>query len=118
MMTYPNHPFQRTSDGAAETATLPLRMLPYTIDDTVDCPLQTSVEVTIEFSTGKRWLFFATPGLLASVGDFVDGTRVRVHLGEKHMIVVSELDPGIIDAVLNQLHSAGELESRTLPIYG
>ncbi len=46
----------------------------------------------------------------------VDETRVRLHLGERHMIVVSELSTGIIEAVLRQLHEAGELESRTLPL--
>jgi hypothetical protein len=75
-----------------------------------------SVEVTIDFGGRKRWLFFATPGLLSSVGDWVDGTHVRLHLGERHMIVVSELSAGIIDAVLRQLYNAGELESRTLPL--
>jgi hypothetical protein len=54
--------------------------------------------------------------LLASVGDWVEGTRVRLHLGERHMIVVSELSAEVIDAVLRQLHAAGELEDRTLPL--
>ena len=57
-------------------------MFPYTIDDPIESPLRASVEVTIHFPTGKRWLFFATPDSLASVGDFVQGTQVRLHLGE------------------------------------
>ncbi len=91
-------------------------MLPYSIDDEITDPLTCSVEVTIDFGTNKRWLFFATPQLLASVGDWVTGTRVRLHLGERHMIVVSELSAAIIDVVLRELHTAGELESRTLPL--
>ena len=91
-------------------------MLPYTIDDEITDPLTCDVEVTIDFGGRKRWLFFATPQLLASVGDWVEGTRVRVHLGERHMIVVSELSVAIIDTVLRQLHAAGELESRTLAL--
>jgi hypothetical protein len=74
------------------------------------------VEVTIDFGGSKRWLFFATPQLLASTGDWVPGTRVRLHLGEQHMVVVSELSEAIIDKVLRQLHAAGELENRTLPL--
>ena len=91
-------------------------MLPYTIDDEITEPLTCSVEVTIDFGGRKRWLFFATPQLLASVGDRVEGTQVRVHLGERHMIVVSELSAAVIDAVLRQLHAEGELESRTLAL--
>jgi hypothetical protein len=50
-------------------------VLPYTIDDAITDPLTCSVEVTIDFGGPKRWLFFATPQLLASVGDWVPGTR-------------------------------------------
>jgi hypothetical protein len=91
-------------------------MLPYTIDDPIIDPLTCSVEVTIDFGGRKRWLFFATPQLLASVGDFLDGTSVRLHLGELHMIVVSELNEAVIDKVLRQLNARGELERRTLSL--
>lgn len=91
-------------------------MLPYTIDDAIADPLTCSVEVTIDFGGRKRWLFFATPQLLASVGDYIGCTRVRLHLGELHMVVVSELSEAIIDQVLRKLHAAGELERRTLPV--
>ena len=91
-------------------------MVPYTIDDPITDPLTCSVEVTIDLGGQKRWLFFATPQLLASVGDFVDGTRVRLQLGAPHMVVVSELSESIIHAVLTRLHADGELVSRTLPL--
>lgn len=91
-------------------------MLPYTIDDAINDPQTCSVEVTIDFGDCKRWLFFATPQLLASVGDWVPGMQVRVHLGERHMIIVSELSVAVIDAVLRQLHAARDLEARTLPL--
>jgi hypothetical protein len=90
-------------------------MLQYTIDDLIELPLQTSIEVTISFPTGKRWLFFVTPELLNRVGDLVEGSKARVHLGELHMIVASELSAEIIDSVLRDLHKDGELERRTLP---
>ena len=93
-------------------------MFSYTIDDPIENSLTCSVEVTIDFPTGKRWLFFVTPSLLAKVGDFVEGTQSRLHLGERHMIVVSDLTPSVIDSVLRQLASTGELESRTLPLSG
>jgi len=91
-------------------------MYPYTIDDAIESPLTCSVEVTIDFPSGKRWLFFVTPELLATVGNFVEGSHVRVHLGEKHMIVVSELTPAVIDAVLRELVRSGDLESRALSL--
>jgi hypothetical protein len=84
-------------------------MLPYEIDDPIDEPLTGAVEVTIDFGGGrKRWCFF--------VGDFVDGTQVRVHLGVPHMIVVSELNEQIIDRVLRQLHAAGQLKDHTASV--
>ena len=50
------------------------------------------------------------------MGDFVEGTQVRLHLGERHMILVSELSETIIDRVLSSLYASGELLSRTLPL--
>jgi hypothetical protein len=91
-------------------------VLAYTIDDPITEPLTCTVEVTIDFGGRKRWLFFTTPQLLTLVGDLVNGTLVRMHLGERHMIVVSELNAVIIDKVLRELHTNGELESRTLPL--
>jgi hypothetical protein len=91
-------------------------VVPHTIDDPITDPLISSVEVTIDLEGQRRWLLFNTPHLLASVGDYVEGTQVRLHLGERHMIVVSELSETIIDQVLRSLHASGELLSRTLPL--
>ncbi|HKI37345.1 MAG TPA: hypothetical protein VKA46_36160 [Gemmataceae bacterium] len=94
-------------------------MLQYTIDDPITQPLTYCVEVTITFGDGrKRWCFFATPEALTACGDWVEGTRVRVHLGVPHRIVVSELSAEIIDRVLKGLHATGELEAHTLPLSG
>lgn len=92
-------------------------MLPYTIDDPIEEPLTHSVEVTVDFgSGGKRWCFFATPQLLATVGDWVSGTQVRMHPGVSHMIVVSELNEDVIGRVLRQLYAEGQLEAHTTPL--
>lgn len=91
-------------------------MFPYTIDDEIESPLRACVEVTIAFPTGPRWLFFVTPQHLSNVGDIVDGSSARIHLGEIHMVVVSELSPAIIDSALRQLENSGELERRTLAL--
>ena len=92
------------------------QMIPYTIDDPITNPLTSSVEVTIDLEGQKRWLFFATPELLASAGDLVEDTQVRCHLGERHMIVVSELNEAIIHKILRSLHASGELLGRSLPL--
>jgi len=93
-------------------------MVSYRIDDPIDDPLVSSIEVTIEFPTEQRWLFFVTPQLLSSVGDLVADTSCRLHLGERHMIVVSQISREIIDTVLKLLEANGELERRTLPLRG
>ncbi len=92
-------------------------MLAYTIDDPITDPLSSCVEVTVNFGDGcKRWCFFATPEALTACGDWVEGTRIRLHLGVPHMIVVSELSEGVIDRVLRQLDAADELEAHTAPL--
>lgn len=91
-------------------------MLSYTIDDPIESPLQTSVEVTIAFPSGPRWLFFVTPELLGRIGDTVGNSSVRVHLGAPHMVIVSDISVEIIDAVLRRLEAMGELEERTIAL--
>jgi hypothetical protein len=92
-------------------------MLSYTIDDPSAEPLTCCVEVTVDFDGGhKRWCFFATPQVLATCGDWIEGTCVRLHLGVPHMIIVSELSEGIIDRVLRRLYTEGQLEAHTAPV--
>lgn len=66
----------------------------------------------------ERWCFFFDPVRLALVGDEVEGTEVRLHLGVRHMIIVSELSEEIIERVLLQLDSNHELLDHTLAISG
>lgn len=90
---------------------------PYTIHDPITRPLTSAVEVTLDCGGGhRRWCFFFTPEALAACGDWVEGTRVRMHPGVPHMIVVSELSEDIIDRVLRQLHAEGRLEAHTLAL--
>ena len=91
-------------------------VLTYTIDDPITDPLIDAVEVTVNFGGSKRWLFFITPQQLELAGDWVEGTQVRLHLGERHMVIVSSLSEEIIDKVLRQLVAEGDLENRTLPL--
>jgi len=86
----------------------------YRIEDRLDRPEEGAVEVVLELSDGqRRWCFFLTPARMSLVGDWVDGTQVRVHLGAEHMIVVSELTPDIVDRVLRELDAKGLLLTHT-----
>ena len=89
----------------------------YRIDDDLAAAGRGAIEVTVTLADEqRRWCCFMTPAALAAVGDFVEGTSVRVHFGEPHMIVVSEVSRDVIERVLRQLEADGELVRRTLPL--
>ena len=89
----------------------------YAIDGDLADADHGAIEVTVTLADERRrWCFFMTPAALSACGDYVPGTRVRVHLGEPHMIVVREITVDVIASVLRELESTGELEKRTLPL--
>jgi hypothetical protein len=89
----------------------------YTIDNDLAGAGERAIEVTVTLTDERRrWCFFTTPRALASCGDWVPGTQVRLHLGEPHMIIVGELSVAIIEQVLREIERTGELERRTLPL--
>ena len=89
----------------------------FTIEDAIEDPLRRAVEVTLQLSTGeRRWCFFATPGSLAIFGDYLRGTKARVHFGSPHMIIVDCLTADIIGAALKQIDEEGLIRSASLPI--
>lgn len=94
-----------------------MKMKSFTIDDEISQPLTQAIEATIEFVDGsRRWCFFMTPELCASVGDCVADTDVRVHYGCNYMVVVSRLDASIVEKVINDLNRRGELVEHTHPL--
>ena len=91
----------------------------YTIDDDLRNADTGAVEVTLTLlDERRRWCFFMTPDALQAAGDFVDGTEVRFHIGERHMIIVNELSRDIIERTLRHLANNGLLERHTLPVSG
>jgi hypothetical protein len=93
------------------------RLRSYRIDDDLAAAGTGAIEVTLTLADEqRRWCFFITPAALATVGDFIEGTAVRFHLGELHMIVVSEVTQDVIERVLRRLETEGELLRRTLPL--
>jgi hypothetical protein len=89
---------------------VPGRIKTYNIQDDLALADQIGIEVTVTLTDGRLgWCFFMTPSALATAGDWVDGTEVRVHPGVPHMIVVSEISQEIIERVLRRLEADGEL---------
>ena len=89
---------------------MPDRIKSYNIENDLALADRLGIEVTVMFTDGRLgWCFFMTPSTLAMVGDLVDGTEVRVHLGVPHMIVVSEISEEIIKRVLRRMEADGEL---------
>ena len=89
----------------------------YRIEDDLAAVDTRAIEVSIVLADERRrWCFFLSPAAIAACGDFVEGTNVRVHLGELHMIVVSEVTVEVIERVLGELDKCGALEGRTLPL--
>ena len=93
-----------------------LKLESFTIDDNMQLSDQVGIEVTVIFADGsRRWCFFMTPKALEAAGDWVEGTQVRHHLGELHMIVVSEISHEIISRILRTLDAQNDLVRRTIP---
>jgi hypothetical protein len=89
----------------------------YRIEGRLDRPDEGAIEVVLELTDGrKRWCFFFTPERMSNVGDSLEGTRVRMHLGVNHMIVVSDLSHQIIEHVLRELEVKGLLLEHTRPL--
>jgi hypothetical protein len=89
----------------------------FEIRDPITTPSTIGVEVDVyPKNSGRRWCYFMTPEVLREVGDWVPGTEVRVHFGATHMIVVSELSEAIIEKVLRQIETDGQLELCTKQI--
>jgi hypothetical protein len=89
----------------------------FTIDDDLATAGAGAIEVIVTLEDeSQRWCFFFTPEALSSCGDWVPGTQVRYHVGVPHMIIVSEINEGIIDAVLRGLDHQGQLISSTMAV--
>ena len=74
-----------------------------------------AVEVTVELQNGqRRWCYFMTPQALSRCGDLLSDARTRVHYNTPYMIVVSEINRGIVDEALKLIDEEGELEFCTL----
>jgi hypothetical protein len=87
------------------------------LDDPISADDDLSIEVTVELSDGeRRWCTFVTPDALASRGDWIDGTQIPFHYGNRHIVVARELSEDLIGRMLRYIDSQGELAQCTLPL--
>ena len=87
------------------------------LDDPISPDEDTPIEVTVELSNGeRRWCIFATPSALASFGDWIDGTEIPFHFGNRHVIILRELSEDLVGRILRYIDTQGELLECTLPL--
>jgi hypothetical protein len=60
---------------------------------------------------------FLRPETLAACGDWIPGTRTRIHFDSPHLIVVGgQLNAEIVAHALRQIDEAGDLGRRSLAL--
>lgn len=93
-------------------------LLGFTLRDDLEIQESCAIEVDLHMRDGtRRWCFFMTPAALASCGDRIDETRVRIHYGAPHMIVLTErLSEESIDRALQHIARHGDIEQCSLLI--
>lgn len=89
----------------------------FCLDDDITLSTDLPIEVTVQLSNGeRRWCIFATPSALVNCGDWIAGTKVPFHYGNKHIILAKELSEDLIERILRYIDSQGELVECTLPL--
>jgi hypothetical protein len=107
---YPLHCFDRG-----------IEPLPTLIDYRINGPIEASenrpIEVTLSLSNGeRRWCVVATPSALSACGDWIPGTEVRFHYGNRHVLIAEKLTEDLIGRMLRYIDSQGDLEECSLPL--
>jgi len=87
------------------------------IEDQIESHTTRGIEVVLEMNDGtKRFCFFLTPQGASNCGDFIKNTKTRVHYGALHVFTVSDISQDIIESVIKEIESNGELLERTILI--
>jgi len=87
------------------------------IDDSIDSHNERAIEVVLKMADGtKRWCFFLTPQGATQCGDYIEGTKTRIHYGASHMFIVSDISKEIIESAIKQAEIEGNLLQCTLAI--
>jgi hypothetical protein len=92
-------------------------LVSFVIEDDLARASSGGIEVRVMLAGGEeRWCFFMTPPALAACGDLLPRSGLRIHLGVKHMIVVSEIDAEVVAEVFAQIDKEGLLREHTSSI--
>jgi len=87
------------------------------IEDSIEAHTTRAIEVVVEMNDDtKRFCFFLTPQGATNCGDFIEGTKARIHYGALHVFTVSDISRAIIESVIKETESKGELLERTILI--
>ena len=87
------------------------------IEDLIDSHKERAIEVVLNMTDGtNRWCFFLTPQGAAGCGDYIEGTKTRIHYGAPHVFIVSDISKEIIESAIKQAETEGNLLQCTLPI--
>ena len=95
-----------------------MSLLRYELEEGVwdDEPSRGALFVYFHMSDGQvRWSFIHSPETLAASGDWVGESKVRIHGGANHMIVLSSRTPASVDAAINYLTRTGQLLAFSRP---
>lgn len=75
------------------------------------------IEVDVHLSNGQhRWCWFATPKALANNGDWIEGTTIPFHFGNRHVIIAGELSEELIGLMLRHIDSQNALLDCTIEV--
>lgn len=93
------------------------KLVTFHFDDPISSHEDLPVEVTVELSNGeRRWCIFSTPAALEGCGEWIEGTQVPFHYGNRHIIIAKELSEDFIRRMLHHIDNQGELMKCTLPL--
>jgi hypothetical protein len=90
----------------------------FEIEDDLANQDQGGIEVVLWLEDGRRrWCYFMTPRALTNCGDYIEGTRTRIHYNAPYMVVIAgRLDEKVIETALRQIDRDGELEACSMPL--
>jgi hypothetical protein len=90
----------------------------FSVDDDLTRQMSGAIEVTVHMQDGSsRWCYFIRPEALAECGDWIGGTKTRIHFAAPNMIVVAgELNQNVIGHALEHVAKEGKLEQCSLPV--
>lgn len=84
------------------------------ITDPIEPPITHSIDVEIEFSDGQwRCCSFLTPELIATLHNWLEGTRTVLWYNMKGLVILGEITEELIYQSLREIESQGDIIEST-----